>query len=153
MATSTPTVPKVFLDSSVFFAATYSATGAAHDLLLAAIQGRVTLFLSDYVLDETERNLLANAARAHPAFLRFCAILPYQLSHPPEALISDTARLVVVKDAPIIATARAAGVMLVATDDRKDLLSNRKEIQAAFDITVATPDEILASIEDPMSRH
>jgi predicted nucleic acid-binding protein len=125
MATSTPTGPRVFLDSSVFFAAAYSVTGSAHDLLLAAIQGRVSLVLSPYVLTETERNILRRAPQAHPAFLRFRAALPYQLSQPPEPLISDTARIVVAKDAPVIAAARAGQATLVATYDRKDLLSSR----------------------------
>jgi hypothetical protein len=92
MATSTPTVPRIFLDSSVFFAAADSAAGSAYDLLLAAIHGRVSLVLSQYVIYETERNLLKRAPQAHPAFLIVRDNLPYQLSYPPEALISDTAR-------------------------------------------------------------
>ena len=39
--------------------------------------------------------------------------------------------------------ARSARVKLVATYDRKDLLSKREEILTAFGITVATPEEIL----------
>src|SRR4051812_28476422 len=147
MAISTPIVPKVFLDSSVFFAAAYSITGSAHDLLLAAIQGELTLVLSDYVLTETERNLLGSAPRAHPAFLRLCAALPYQLSQPSDSLIIDTARVIAAKDAPIIAAARAAQVTIVATYDRKDLLSKRQEIFDAFGVTVATPKEILAALK------
>lgn len=95
MATSTPTVPRVFLDSSVFFA----------------------------------------------------AALPYQLSQPPESLISDTARVVVAKDAPVIAAARAARAMLVATYDRKHLLAQSALIEATFGIIVATPESVLAIIE------
>lgn len=140
MPTSIPTGPRVFLDSSVLFAAAYSVTGSAHNLLLAAIKGRVSLVLSPYVLTETERNILKRAPRAHPAFLRFRTALPYQLSQPPESLISDAARIVVAKDAPIIAAAVAGQATQVATYDRKDLLSNRQEILAAFGVTVATPE-------------
>jgi hypothetical protein len=35
--------------------------------------------------------------------------------------------------------------------DRKDLLSKRQEILTAFGVTVATPEEILASLEDLLS--
>ena len=108
MATSTPTVPRVFLDSSVFFAAAYSATGSARDLVLAAIRGQVSLVLSPYVIDETERNLLRRAPHAHPNVLIVRDNVPYQLSDPPQHLIADTARIVVAKDAPIIAAARDA---------------------------------------------
>lgn len=139
--------PSVFVDSSVLFAAAYSTIGSAHDLVLAAIRGHVVLVLSEYVLAETERNLLQSAPRAHPAFVRFQASLPYQMSHPSPPLVIETMRVVVAKDAPIIAAARAAEIGLVATCDRKDLLSKRREIHDAFGITVATPEEILANLE------
>ena len=57
--------------------------------------------------------------------------------------MADTARIIVAKDAPIIAAARAAGSTLVATYDRRDLLSKSDLIATAFGITVATPDDIL----------
>jgi len=140
---------RVFLDSSVFFAAAYSPRGSAHDLILAAFQGTVDLVLSTYVLDETERNLRASAPQALPAFERFRQALPYRLSTPDPDLVADTAQIVVAKDAPIIAAARAAGVTLVATYDRRDLLSKREAIATAFGITVAPPDELLRMIDAP----
>ncbi len=106
MALPTRTPRSVFLDSSVFFAAAYSVTGSAHDLLQAGMHGRVSLVLSDYVLDETARNLEENAPRALPAFVRLRGALTYRLSNPSRALVLDTARVVVAKDAPIIAAAR-----------------------------------------------
>ncbi len=48
---------KVFVDSSVFFAAIYSAHGYARDLLLLAIDEQVQLIVSQDVLTEVERNL------------------------------------------------------------------------------------------------
>jgi hypothetical protein len=80
MVTSTSRIPRVSLDSSVFFAAAYSTAGSAHDLLRAATEGRV------------------------------------------------------------------ARIATVATYDRKDLLSRREAILAAFGIVVATPGEILTSL-------
>jgi predicted nucleic acid-binding protein len=144
MASPPTRIPRsVFVDSSVFFAAAYSVTGSAYELVQAAFHGRVALVLSAYVLDETERNLLENAPRAHPAFLRLRASLPYRLSRPTKRMVEEAAAVVVAKDAPIIAAARAARVPLVATYDRKDLLSQRQAIHEAFGITVATPEEIL----------
>jgi predicted nucleic acid-binding protein len=143
MASPTRTPRRVFLDSSVFFAAAYSITGSAHELLQAGIRGRVVLVLSDYVLGETELNLRENAPRALPAFLRLSGSLPHQLRNPSKRLVVDTARIVVPKDAPIIAAARSARVKLVATYDWKDLLAKREVILSAFGVTVATPEEIL----------
>lgn len=92
MDTSTPTVPSVVVDSSVFFAAAYPTTGTAHDLPQSAIHGQVTLVLSQNVIEETERNILKRAAHAHPAFLVFRDDLPYQRSDPAEALLSASPR-------------------------------------------------------------
>lgn len=58
----------------------------------------------------------------------------------------ETAEVVVAKDAPIVAGARAAGVDFVATYDRKDLLSKQAEILAAFGLVVVTPDIVLRSL-------
>ena len=120
--------------------------GSARDLLLASIQGRVALVLSEYVIDETERNVLKRAPHVHPDFIHLRDDLTYLLSDPSDALIVDTARIVVAKDAPIIAAARAANATMVATYDRRHLLSKREEILAAFGVTVATPNEILAGL-------
>jgi hypothetical protein len=112
-------------------------------LLQAGLHGRITLVLSALVLEETERNLLENAPVAHPAFLRLKSSLVYQLSQPSLRLITKTAKAVVLKDAAIVAGARAARAPFLAYD-RRHLLSKRAEIQTAFGITVATPDEILS---------
>lgn len=143
MASPTRTPPRVFVDSSVFFAAAYSATGSARDLLIAATDDRVVFVISDYVLTETERNLRENAPRALPAFHLLRETLSMRVRNPSKRLVLDTARLIVAKDAPVVAAARSARVKLVATYDRKDLLSKREAILAAFGITVATPDDVL----------
>jgi predicted nucleic acid-binding protein len=143
MALPTQTPRRVFVDSSALFAAAYSRKGSARDLLIAAIDDRVTLVLSDYVLVETERNPRENAPHALLAFHRLRDALPYRLRNPSKRLILDTARVIVVKDAPVVAAARSARVKLVATYDRKDLISKREAILDAFGITVATPEEIL----------
>jgi predicted nucleic acid-binding protein len=142
-STQTRTSRSVVVDSSVFFAAAYSPTGSAHELLQEALQGGVVLVLSDYVFAETERNLRENAPRALPAFLRLRGSLPYRLRNPSRRLVQNTARVVEAKDAPIVASARSARVKLVATYDRKHLIAKRTEIEEAFGVTVATPAEIL----------
>jgi predicted nucleic acid-binding protein len=142
----TRTRRKVFIDSSALFAASYSPTGSAHELVERALEGRVGVVLSTLVLTETERNLVTSAPHALHSFLEFRDILRYRLRNPSPGLILDTERIVVAKDAPIIAAARSARVKLVATYDRKHLLSIRADILEAFGITVATPDEILTTL-------
>lgn len=140
------TRPSVFIDSSVFFAAAYSVTGSAHDLFQAALQDQVVLVPSDYVLTETGRNLLENAPRAPPAFLRLCSSFPHQLASPSHDVVVEAAAVVVAKDAPNIAAAHAANVDFVATYDCKDLLSHRHAIYEAFGLTVVTPEEVLRAL-------
>ena len=47
----------VFIDTSVLFAAAYSETGSARDLIRLATEQRVTAFVSQQVLLETIRNV------------------------------------------------------------------------------------------------
>lgn len=49
--------PRLFIDSSVLFSAANSAKGHSRDLLLMGASGEITIVISDYVLEETRRNL------------------------------------------------------------------------------------------------
>lgn len=51
---------RAFVDASVLFAASYSATGASRELIRLAFQGKVELVISDDVLEEVRRNLAAH---------------------------------------------------------------------------------------------
>jgi hypothetical protein len=64
----------------------------------------------------------------------------------PATLVQQAAAFIAHKDAEMVAGAVHSGVTFLATYDRKDLLSTRQEILAAFGITVATPEEILANL-------
>lgn len=59
---------RVFVDSSVLYAASLSARGPASELVLRGIRGEVELMLSPLVLDETRRNLTDKAPQALTAF-------------------------------------------------------------------------------------
>jgi predicted nucleic acid-binding protein len=59
---------RIFLDSSVLYAAAFSPTGPARRLILKGLEGSVTLAISDLVIEETKRNLTKNAPFALPSF-------------------------------------------------------------------------------------
>jgi predicted nucleic acid-binding protein len=59
---------RVFVDASVLYAACYSETGSARELLLESVRGHLILVVSPHVLEEVERNLVAKAPQALPAF-------------------------------------------------------------------------------------
>ena len=137
---------RVFVDTSVLFTASRSPRGFARDLIEAGIRGQVTLVLSPFVIQETRRNLSNKVPDALPLFEVFLATGLMRVVQPSSVLVEQVAAVIVLKDAPIVAGAIAAGAALVATFDRKHLLSRRQEILAAFGVTVATPGEILANL-------
>ena len=67
MASTTHRAIKVFIDSSVLFAAALSAKGSARDLTLRSTQGDYALYVSPLVLEEVERNLARKAPVASAA--------------------------------------------------------------------------------------
>jgi hypothetical protein len=66
---------RVFLDSSVLYAAAFSATGPARGLILKGLEGSIALAISDLVLEETKRNLTKNAPSALPSFYLLADLL------------------------------------------------------------------------------
>lgn len=63
---------------------------------------------------------------------------------PSPALVHDVARIVVSKDAPIVAAAVTARATFLATYDRKHLLRQAALISSQYRVTVAVPDLILS---------
>lgn len=143
---------RIFVDASVLFAASHSQSGFARDLVVAGVRGQATLVLSPFVIEETRRNLLRKAPSALPFLEAFLALGLVHAVEPPAALVRQVAMTIVLKDAPVVAGAIHDAVTFLATYDRKDLLSKRQEILTAFGVTIATPEEILASLQDPLSK-
>jgi predicted nucleic acid-binding protein len=133
----------VFLDSSVLYAAAFSATGSARRLLLKGLEGSVALAISDLVLGETKRNLTKNAPVALPAFTILAGLLSPFLANPTKAQVLNAAQIVHSKDAPIVAAAVKADADYLATHDVKHLLSHAQAITDAYVITVLTPADLL----------
>lgn len=48
---------RIFLDASALFAAAYSSTGAARELLRLSLEKRVQLITNQIAVEEAERNL------------------------------------------------------------------------------------------------
>lgn len=134
---------RVFIDSSVFIAAAISASGSARQLLILGLQREFLLSVSPLVLEETERNLSRKAPQALPAFRLLHAAMNLAIVEPSRTQVLRAARVVDVKDAPIVAGAVRARATYIATYDRRHLLTKRAEIEAAFGIRTATPDEVM----------
>jgi predicted nucleic acid-binding protein len=133
----------VFLDSSVLYAAVFSATGPARRLLLKGLQGSITLSISEFVLEETKRNLVKNAPAALPFLTIIADLLAPQVTNPTKAAVLKAAQVVHLKDAPIVVAAAKAKADYLATHDVKHLLAEAQAIEAAYGITVLSPAELL----------
>ena len=134
----------VFLDSSVLYAAVFSATGPARRLILKGLEGSVALVISDLVLEETKRNLAKNAPFALPSFTIIADIFSHFIINPTTADVRKAAQIVHLKDAPIVAGAATAKADYLATHDVKHLLSHTQAIEATYGITILSPAELLS---------
>jgi predicted nucleic acid-binding protein len=138
---------KVFLDSSILIAAAISATGSARDLLRFGLIGLVELAVSSLVLQETQRNLARKAPETLPLYTQsFLPALAPRCIEPPPALVRRVAQAIVAKDAPIVAAAVAAGANYLVSYDRKHLLAQAVLVKSTFNVSVVTPDVVIALI-------
>ena len=138
--------PRVFIDSSVLIAAAASSTGSARDLINLGLDGKVDLFVSSVVLTESQRNVARKLPRALPIFQLLRAALQHRIVDPTSQLVASVAQSIVPKDAPVVAAALAAQAEFLASYDRKHLLGQASQIQAAYQLVVATPDQIISRV-------
>ena len=136
---------RIFIDSSVLFTAANSAKGHSRDLLLISATGKLTLVLSDFVLEETRRNLaltqpgLTVLERIHQeARIEIVSVTKQQ--------VQDAIRLIVPKDAPILAAAKAAKVDMLVSFDKKHILGHL-ELENYINAPILTPIEVFARIK------
>jgi predicted nucleic acid-binding protein len=135
---------RIFLDSSVLYAAAFSPTGPARRLVLKGIEGSINLAISDLVLEETKRNLTKNAPVALPYFTTLADFFSPVIINPTKAEVLKAAQIVHLKDAPIVAAAAKGKAHYLATHDVKHLLSQAQAIEAAYGITVIAPAELVS---------
>ena len=139
---------RVFVDASVFFAASYSKTGSSRRLFLEALRGQIGLVISEHILDETERNLADKAPGALPAFHTLIELMGLELVEKPTLEELETvASYVHVKDAPVVAAALKATADYLVTWDRKHFLDDPQVAQKSG-LSIITPDRLIALIQE-----
>jgi predicted nucleic acid-binding protein len=134
---------RLFVESSVFIAASLSDRGAAHELLLSGFRGELTVLVTSLVLEETERNLYRKAPRGLGAFRELRQLLQEGHEEVPLDTVRAVAEFIELKDAPIVAGAMTLGASHLATFDRKHLLAFAPLIRQRFGIETVTPDVIV----------
>jgi predicted nucleic acid-binding protein len=133
---------RAFIDTSVLFSACLSATGASRALMIEAVGGRLTLVISDVVLEEANRNLTGKAPHVLPVLAALLATIPFEVVVVPVEAIQAAEVYTVRKDAPIAAGAKVAGVDHLCSLDRKDLVDNAEVIRQSG-LSIVLPGQLL----------
>lgn len=134
---------RIFIDSSVLFSAAYSEKGASRELLLMAAREEIILVVSSLVLEETRRNLSAVSSELADFFDLIVAAIPFEISQPMKDEVILAAKIVEIKDAPILAAARKAGADALVTLDKRHLLGKPELVEFAG-MPIVAPGEAIA---------
>lgn len=130
--------PRIFIDSSVLFSAANSATGHSRDLMLMGANGEITIVLSDYVLEETRRNLAQLKRPPLDEFDEILANAGMEVVEVNKQAVLEAAKWIVLKDAPILAAAKIARVDTLVSLDKKRIRSH-PELEAYIKANSVTP--------------
>jgi predicted nucleic acid-binding protein len=136
---------RIFIDSSVLFSAAYSSKGHSRDLMMLGAAGNIKLFISDFVLEETRRNL----ALKQPALKileRIIHVAQIEIVSATVQQVKDAMKVVVPKDAPILAAARNARVDVLVSLDKKHLLGH-PELESYLNAPILTPAEAIERLK------
>jgi predicted nucleic acid-binding protein len=137
--------PRLFFDSSVLFSAAHSSRGHSRDLILLGANREITIILSDFVLEETIRNL---AQLKHPPLEELKKLLEnanIEIVEVDRQAVLEAGKFIVLKDAPIIAAAKSSKVDMLVTLDRKHIL-NRPELENYIKASIVTPGDAYTTL-------
>jgi predicted nucleic acid-binding protein len=137
--------PRLFIDSSVLFSAANSKRGHSHDLVIMSARGEIVLILSDYVLEETRRNLALLTKQKISELEYIITNAEIEVVTIDKDDILRAAEKVVLKDAPVIAAAKKAKATMLVSLDKKHIL-NHPELETYINAPILTPAEAFQKI-------
>ena len=144
----TPKSRKVFLDTSVVFAAVLSPTGGARKLFLLGEAGFLSLIIGPHVLRECDEVVRRKTPASLPVLAQLLSKGQVGTCDLPTAAQIDQARSLVEysPDAYVLAEAISAGPDWFVTHDKEHFLKSRAQITLPFEI--GTPGDLLQAIKD-----
>ena len=142
---------RVFLDTSVIFAAVLSPAGGARKLFLLAEAGILKLVVGPTVLSECDEVTRRKAPGSLPTLAQLLAIAQTETSSQPSRGQIKTARAYVhyAPDARVLAEAICAAPDWFITHDRQHFLKTRGKIQLPFEI--GTPGDLIQKLKEDFS--
>lgn len=136
--------PRVFLDTNVLVSALYSAEGPPGQILKLHAADRITVVISQLVLDELLRSIRRKFPQVLPDLRGFLLSAPPEIvPDPPPDEVDRLSATVNFDDAPILAAALAAEVDAFVTGDAA-LLRQAKRLHTS--IRLLTPAQFLKDL-------
>jgi len=129
---------RIFIDSSVLFSAANSSRGHSRDPLLMGASGEIKIIISNFVLQETIRNLSGLKKPPLEELDQIVQNANIELVDASKPSVLDAAKLIVLKDAPIIAAAKTAKVNMLVSLDKKHILG-RTDLETYINAPIVTP--------------
>ena len=144
----TPRNPRVFLDTSVLFAAVLSPTGGARKLFLLAEAGVLKLVVGPTVLKECDEVIRRKAPGSSPRLAQLLAAAQTETSAPPSKRQIKTAQSYVHydPDAHVLAEAIRAKPDWFVTYDKEHFLKSHTKIKLSFEI--GTPGDLIQRFKE-----
>ena len=140
---------RVFIDTSVVIAGTVSATGASAAILELCEAGIFEMVVSEQVIIEADRNFenkFPNLIDKYRMFIKNISPVVVDDPSPPE--VRSWAKVINLKDAPILAAAMGENVNYLITLDTKHFHTERVKEKCSF--KVVTPQEFLKEFQISM---
>lgn len=144
----TPRNLRVFVDTSVLFAAVLSATGGARKLFLLAETGLIRLVVGPMVLKECDEVIRRKAPGTAPQLAQLLAAAQAETSARASQRHKSTAQGLVsyAPDAKVLAEALQANPDWFVTHDKEHFLKSRERIKLPFEI--GTPGDLLQRFKE-----
>jgi putative PIN family toxin of toxin-antitoxin system len=137
---------RIFLDTNVIFSGLYSSQGAPGAILKYFVEGRISIVVSQQVLEEVIRTIKAKLPEALPALKSLLVNTPPEVGiDPSPEAIQQWTKEIHTADATILATAIAAKPDYFVTGDNH-FLGNRF-IKETTGLNIVTPAQFLNLLE------
>jgi len=144
----TPKNPRIFLDTSVVFAAVLSPTGGARKLFLLGEAGLLQLIVGPAVLSECQEVVHRKVPASLPTLAQLLASAALETSQAPtkKQISAAEAYVQYAPDAHVLAEAILAKPDWFVTHDKEHFLKHRSRINLPFEI--GTPGDVLQRYKD-----
>ncbi len=148
----TPKNPRIFLDTSVVFAAVLSPTGGARKLFLLGEAGMLQLVVGPTVLRECQEVVERKAPTSLSTLAQLLSSASLETSHAPTKKQISAAEVYVqyAPDARVLAEAMLAKPDWFVTHDKEHFLKHRSRINLPFEI--GTPGDVLQRFKDDYTQ-